>query len=197
MGSVSVVRVETDGAKLLPDAHQTPRCVPKPLPCSLLHSIHPCLAIKDPMDLIRWLLCSSWMQGNCFYPPTLSSYDVGTIAQALLFLDWKQSDEKMTKRDHICMLDLLLPVLTSHRNVDELVADSLYPPLFYVAPAKNTFCQYILRMSACMRRFKCNFYRCPVTQNAISGLLMHYVSLVEYTDYRNEWCMWACSIVCA
>lgn len=87
VGSVSVVRVETDGAKLLPDAHQTPRCVPKPLPRSLLHSIHPCLAIKDPMDLIRWLLCSSWMRENCFYPPTLSSYDVGTIAQALLFRD--------------------------------------------------------------------------------------------------------------
>lgn len=62
------------------------------------------------------------------------------------------------------------------------MADSLYPPLFCVTPTKNTFCRYVLCTSACMGRFKCNFYRRPVTQNAISVLLMHYVSLDEYTD---------------
>lgn len=89
--SVSVVRAETDGAQLFPDAHQTPRRLQKPFPRSLLSSLHLSLTHKVPRISLDGCFAEHGCRKNAFtLPPPAPGMWASPLLLCLhsLWIEW-------------------------------------------------------------------------------------------------------------
>lgn len=175
--SVSVVRAETDGAQLFPDAHQTPRRLQKPFPRSLLSSLHLSPAHKVPRISLDGCFAEHGCRKNAFtLPPPAPGMWASPLLLCLHSLWIERGDEKGTR------------VKT---NLDLFGAASLYSPIFYAILAKRYCrCWNIVKMhvgvskrhSLLVPRHKKHYSRLANALWIIRQIHWHSA------DYTNESC---------